>query len=484
MKKIMLFLIILMVVLNVEAKTYYGKYSEYKETLEKYEKSDIIDFKVEEKYLLYKENKTVAFYPSYMEIEDMSKTGETKIEVSNWLDERPNELIGRNIITKELYEYQNIKKIKYLKIDNLINDKGIFQFAELIIMNGSEKIDYNIKTKIEDIEKIKDADLTTYVELSNDVEIIIELSEEVFINDLKMGFHVHILEDAEIYYNIGFYGEELENQYAYKHTHSSVNVNNDNNAFYYITSASFKVDNPLYEEKKLSEEKIEKNKFNIVNLVTKYKTEDLYIKYEKIEREYLDDYYIEEIDGYKKDLESKKEFYYVRTRDKVEILDNLIINDYNMKLEDLIIFTTVDDIKITSNMDYYKNGKYDINFVLPFKTVKEKVVVDIKENYIKALEVQNNYLKKLEEENNKLIINNNKLHTEIKEILKEKDNSVNETNEKLIECKYELERQEPLKDLEVLESKKDYKILIIISIILGLLILCFYLKKKSIQNNN
>lgn len=484
MKKIILFLFALVITLKVNAKTYYSDYSEYKQVDEPIEKSDIFDLKVEEKYLLYKENKIEAFYPSYMEIDDMTKTDETKIEVSSWLDEKPNELIGRNIIEKELYEYQNMKKIKHLKISNLINDEGIFQFAELIIMNGSEKIEYDIKTEIEEIEKIKDADLTTYVELSNDIEIIIELSEEVYINDLKMGFHVHIEEDADIYYNISFYGEEFESIYASKTTHSSVNVNSDNNAFYFIKGTNLTLNNPLYEEKMLSEEKIEKNKFNIVNLVTKYKTEDLYIKYERIEREYLDDYYTEEIGDYKLDLESKKDFYYVRTRDKVEISDNLIIDNYNTKLEELIISTTIDDIKITSNMDYYKNGTYDINFILPFKTIKEKIVVDIKENYIKALEVQNNYLKQLEEENNKLIINNNKLHTEIKEILKNKDDSLNEEREKLIECKYELEREEPLNDLEVIDTKKDYKILIIIPIILGLLILLYYLRKKSIQNNN
>ena len=42
----------------------------------------------------------------------MTKTNETKVEVSDWLDEKPNELIGRNIIEKGLYEYQNMKKIK------------------------------------------------------------------------------------------------------------------------------------------------------------------------------------------------------------------------------------------------------------------------------------------------------------------------------------------------------------------------------------
>ena len=92
--------------------------------------------------------------------------------------------------------------------------------------------------------------------------------------------------------------------------------------------------NPLYKEKQISEEYVKKTDLNIVNKVKKYKTEDLYIKYEKKEYEYLDDYYLEALDGYKLDLESEKEFYYSRKRDKVEINDYLIINKNDMKLED------------------------------------------------------------------------------------------------------------------------------------------------------
>lgn len=445
MKKLFLLFFGLTLTVNVQAKTYYSKYTEFKESDIKIEESDIVKTKTEDKYLIYKENKIEAFYPSYMEIEDMTKTNETKIEVSDWLDEKPNELIGRNIIEKGLYEYQNMKKIKYIKINN----KKI-SISELNILNGSKKIEYEIKEGI-----------------------IIELKEEIDINDLKIELHI---KNTETPYKLELYGEEFKNVYAYAL----------NNSLEYIDKEYFELESPLYEEKVLSETEIKKNKFNIVNLVTKYKTEDLYIKYEKIEREYLEDYFLEPIEGYKLDLDTKKEFYYIRTRDKVEIKDNLIIDNYNTKLEDFIISTTVDNIKITSNMNYHKNGEYDINFILPFKTVKEKLKVNILENYTKALQVQNNYLKQLEIENNKLIISNNKLNTEIKEILQNKDKSINEVNNKIIECRYELQELKSNKQElgEELIDEKDYKILIIIPIILILLLILFFLRKKSIQNNN
>ena len=484
MKKIILFMFIFFKVLDVSAKTYYSDYGEYKEIDELGTKSDVVDYKIVDKYLIYKENKTEAFYPSYMEIEDMVKTGETKIVTSSWLDEKPDELIGRNIIEGNLYEYQNMKKIRYLKLTGLIISDGLFGLRELKIENGSKKINYEIITKLDNIEKIQDNDLNNYALFKDTDEVWIDFKESVDINNLVMTFSIYTTYETPIYFTMDLLGEECKDVYT---TRNLFTYPTNLSPVIPITKRHFNIlVNPLYEEKELSEEYIEKNNFNIVNKVKKYKTEDLYIKYEKIKREYLEDYYDEPINEYKLDIDSKKQFYYVRTRDKVEISDYLTINNYDMQLEDLIISATTPNIKITSNMSYCVNGKYDINFILPFKTIKEKLIVDIKENYINTLEVQNNYLKTLEEENNKLIISNNKLNTEIKEILKNKDKEVNEVNEKIIACKYELEDlKENRIDLdEEIVEKKDHRILISISFVLGLASVPFLLRKKSIQNNN
>lgn len=485
MKKIILFILISILTIKVDAKTYYSDYSEYELVNELVEKTDIIDIKVEEKYLIYKEKKMEAFYPSYMEIKDMVKTEQTKTVVSSWLNEKPIELNGRTIIEQKLYEYQNMKKIRYLKLKYFSNSAGSINFVELKIKNNTKEMDYDIKSDIKDINKIKDNDLINYIKLKESDEIIIYLKENIDINNLIIECKFWLDEDIDIAWTTELYGEEFENVYAKTINSSKVKQESDNYILYVINQSHFDLENPLYDKKSLSETKIEQNKFNIVNLVTKYKKEDLYIKYEKVEREYLEDYYTEPINGYKLDLDSIKEFYYVRKRDKVEIKDDLVIDNYDTKLEDLIVFTTTPNIKITSNMNYCKNGMYDINFILPFKTVKEKLIVDIKENYIKALEVQNNYLKQLEKENNRLIISNNKLNTEIKEILKNKDAAVNEANEKIIACKYQL--QELKDDRQIIEEtvdKHDYNLLMVILMILGLLFILFILRKKSIQNNN
>lgn len=477
MKKIILLIFILFTILKVDAKTYYGPYSEYKQVDELGEKSDILDFKIEKKYLIYKENITTAYYPAYMEITDMDKTEETKLEVSDWLDDKPKELVGRNIIEGYVYEYRDLKDVRYLKLTGLRINDGLFGLRELKITNNGYKVDYEIMTKLDNVEKIKDDDLNNYASFGAADEVWIDFKENIDIKNLLMTFYIYTTYETPIYFTMELLGEECENVYVKRNLYTypttlSPVVPVDSNKFNLLI-------NPLYKEKQISEEYVKKTNLNIVNKVKKYKTEDLYIKYEKKEYEYLDDYYLEALDGYKLDLKSEKEFYYSRKRDKVEINDYLIINKNDMKLEDLILFTTTPNIKITSNMSYCVNGKYDINFILPFKTIKEKLTVDIKENYINTLNVQNKYLKELELENNKLVISNNKLNTQIKEILKNKDEVVNESNDKLLKCKYELEE---LKDNKIVleeDNKKNLKIPIIISSTIGLISVVFFLRKKS-----
>lgn len=489
MKKIMLFLILVLTTIQVKAQVYYSDYKGYEKVEEKVEESDTVKLKIEDRYLVFKESKIEAFYPRYMEINDMIKTNETKIVESSWLDERPNELIGRNIITGNLYEYQNMKKIRYIKFNELTNTKSKFYFSEIRIYNEAERLDYKILTDKKNINIIKDDDLHNFIGFDEDEELVIDLKENVDITDLRLMVHIYIVDDSDINFKINILGEERQNIYAWTNIHSSLTLEENREASYLIDQDHFKLQDPVYNEPSLSEEEIFETNFRKVRQVTKYKSQDEYVKYEKYEKEYLDDYYLEEEipEGYQIDLDSKKEFYYIKTRDKVEIKDRLIIDSYDTKLEDFILFTTVDDIKITSNINYYKNGEYDINFILPFKTVKKKVIVDIKENYLKALEEQNKYLDELEKENNNLYKENNNLNSQIKEVLQNKDETVQGLNEKLIKYKYENENlKKDKQDIGEDISKSNYRLILVLLILLILLIiiLTYIARKKSHQNNN
>lgn len=487
MKKIALFLLIILYGFQIKAKTYYSNYSNFMMVEDKIEETDLVKLKIEEKYLVYKEETLEEFYPSYMKIDDMTKTSEEKIITSDWLDSKPEILPDRKIIEKELYEYQDMKKIRYIKLTDLINSSSTFDISEIKIYKKGERVNYDALSDIKDISKIKDDLINNFISFNKNDEILIDLKEDIDITDLNVMYHIHIKDSASISFTINLLGQEKEKIYAKSIIKSNLNIENGTEFSYLIGKDHFKLNDPVYENSKLSEKEVIKTTFRDVKMVTKYKTEDLYIKYYKILRQYLPDYYETSFDDYKVDFDSKKEFYYIKKRDKVEMADNLVIDKYDIKLEDFILNTTLENIKITSNVNYYKNGEYSINFILPFKTVKEKLIVDIKENYKNALKKQNESLKELEKYSQKLFINNNKLNIELKEVLKNKDEIVNRVNEKLLKYKYENEmlkknKQEIHEDIENNNYHK-YKFFLIFLIILIVLFLTLYERKKSTQNN-
>lgn len=475
MKKIILFLFCLFLSGVVEAKVYYSEYGDYELSETLVEESDVVKVKVENKYLLFKETVKEMFYPSHILVEDMENTGEVKTLKSEWLKNRPEEQENRKIIEQVIYEYKDLKKIRYIKINNIINNS----VSEIAIYEKANRIDYQASTKSQtNVDIINNKNTKDYITLEESDEIIIDLKREVNINDLNILFSTYAPNQDYFYFRINLLGEENEAVYAFKETKSALESNYGS---YYTVSSHFRLKDPVYEEAKLSLEKPSENKFRQISQVLGYQYEDTYIKYIKKEKEYLMDYYLDSIDGYEIDLDSKKEFYYKKSRDKVEIADKLVIEDYDAKLEDFILDKTVDDIKITSNVNYYKNGEYDINFILPFRTVKSKVIVDIKENYLKTLKYQNEHLKELEQDNTTLNVINNNLTTNLKEVLTEKDKIIEDTSNQIVKYKSEIEMLKDNKiDFEKTETSKyaffKYGLL---GIIIVLTVCTIFIQKKS-----
>lgn len=481
MKKIIL-LVSLLSLLNtvkVQAKVYYSDYSEYKQTMEKMEETDLLKVKTETKYLLFKEKRIEKLYPDYMEIKDMIKTDEKELVTSDWLDEKPEELPNRKIIEQKLYEYQNMKKIRYIKINKFKNIKSTFDVAEIQIYSKDNQIDYDIISNISNISILKDNNLEKFISFSKNDEILIDLNDGVDIYDLKIMFNLHTDSNTDVEISIELLGEE-ENVYAKTTLVSSLKITDTNYCSILLNKDHFRIYNPVYEEPVLSQDKVLAIKFRLVKEVTKYKTEDLYTKYYYINREYLDDYYVEAFDDYQLDFDTKKEFYYAKTRDMVEIKDILFIDNYDTKLEEFIINKSIDDIKITSDINYYRNGKYTVNFILPFKTIEKEVIVNINENYLNALKKQNEYLTELEQNNKKLFMINSKLNTELKEVLEDKDEQINSIRNEVIKYKYENDNLKIKKqDLEETKNDNNYQKPLVLASIFLLAFITFFLRNKS-----
>lgn len=475
MKKIILFLFCLFLFNKVEAKIYYSDYSAFVQTENLLEESDLVKVKTEDRYLLFKETTKEIFYPSNMEVEDMEKTNEIKIDKSDWLKEKPEAKENRKIIEKEIYEYKDLKKIRYIKVNNIINSS----VSEIAIYEKANRILYDAKTTSQtNVDVINNRNTKDYVTLKADDEIIIDLKKEIDINDLNILFSVYTPNQDYLYFTINLLGNENEEVYAFKQTKSA--LENDYGS-YYSVSSHFRLKNPVYEEAKLSEEKPLENKFRQISQIVGYRYEDTYTKYIKKEKEYLNDYYLDSIDGYEIDINSKKEFYYQKWRDKVEIADKLVIDNYSTKLESFILNKTTDNIKITSNINYYKNGEYDISFILPFRTIKSKVIVDIKENYLKTIKYQNEYLKELESDNKHLTIANNTLTANLKEALKEKEQIIEDTSNQLIKYSSKIEALKENKIAFQDNASKENNIVkyVLLGVIVILIVCTILLRKKS-----
>lgn len=482
MKKIVLFLMILLINTKVDAKTYYSNYSDYQSIDHLIEESDLIKIKKEDKYLLYKENRIEKFYPSYEQVNNMIKTDEIKTVISEWLDSKPIELSDRKIIEKEFFEYKDIKNIRHINLSNISYFNNNFGIYRLQVLNKNIPIDYDVNcTNCEqtDLKKIKSKNPDEYFNFEKSMKVYIDLKESIAVKDLKLAFVLYSKEDKDVNASIDLLGEENSRVYLNYNLNTMIDTNFGNRCVYNLNLNGFVLKDPVYETF-LSTDIKEVSKFSSVNKVIKYQTEDLYIKYYDISKEYLTDYFLEEIDGFKLDLDTKKTFYYFKERDKIEVLDSLTIDNYQTKLEDLVLFDSTNKLKITSNINYLKNGEYDINFILPTKIVKTKVIVDIKENYIKALKIMNEQLTLLEQTNNELFITVNNLNVKIKEVLEDTDKRIKINNDKLI--KYQYDNKELKKNktdfTEEKDSKFEIKKAFILVSILVLFITLNILRKK------
>ena len=154
-----------------------------------------------------------------------------------------------------------------------------------------------------------------------------------------------------------------------------------------------------------------------------YKYIDTLFKEYKAETEYMNGYDLNGTDYFNIKGEEKT-FYRYKTRDKITISDNLTITDKNFNLNNFIQNSTIDNIKIISNIDMNVNGKYDIYFVTPFKTIKEEVIVDIKENLLNLLVTEIEENQKLRHQVNEYSSKVNNQNVVIKEIINNNNKTI------------------------------------------------------------
>ena len=453
MKKILWLIFLLVLGVKVEAKeVYYSDYSNFSEfQQEEVINSDIVEVEKEERYLWYKEIQEEQDYQLY-NLEDSFSDDCYFTEYSNWQNEKIDNP-GYIYDERNVYQYKKAKSVRYIHLYNLQGSYGAFRMTELTIKVNNKEIDYKytcegclsgfddyINNGIYDENK-------SYI--NNGGSLIIDLGKQYPLNQIEVIFYIFDLGPSDKLYTIGYSTDKKDIFIAQS---------------YILNFADEYWDNALKVVKKITDLNISLQEWttsetsyeidddaSIVDTkVTKqYRYQEKWCKVYQKKKEYYQEYSNKAIDDYiYRDEESKKTFYRYRTRDKLEI-DVYDITDENFDLNNFIV-TSTDEVEITNNIDWNKNGIYDITFTLNDLIVTKSVNLNIDSNTIDELEKeilileqqisnleedlkkQKKYyeeqLEKLEEKLNNCQLDNNCL----KEILEEKELIIKNQEEQLI----------------------------------------------------
>lgn len=460
MKKVICFIFVLFIGLKAEAKTYYSDYSEYSDFNDCYAiKNDLVDVETKDLYHAYIEEKNIV----YLESQEGILTGNKKEEYTPWTLDINEIDVNKKYETKTNYYYNKVNdKYDYLFI---INPTDNYYYLEYIYSYIKDTpIMYTTKNTI-----TKNNKMTVPLGIGKIQDLKVDMHIEKR-NSTNLTLYFYISED-----NVFNENEDILVKKIVDDTEEKVLILDDLN---------FLDVNELFLEK---ESVSTSNNFNgrLIKKETSYRNHLIYYEQEITNRKYLD-LYLEASEDYKLDLNDKKTLYRFRTRNKVIIEDEIIIDKKDINLKDYITFSSIpkEKIKITSNIDLNLNGTYKVNYILPFKTVVKDAIVDLKENYINLINKQNDYIKYLKDEADKSVYKVDKKNQEIKEIIISSSKEKNEINEKYISCQIELKNLKDVKENFKVETKKETNnfwdlVIIILTIFFIMTIIVEIIRKKK-----
>ena len=314
---------------NIYAETFYG---EYRSVLE------VGNYKEDE---VYKESYKI--YNTYKkEYIDLGYIEDNELYIKD-----ENDYVEKVIDNDEYIEIvtPTSSVFQFLFYNIPINTK----INELEIYIKETKDNYSIYNKHKlgnTINYLNDNNLNTSFIQIYDKTISILLSKRFNINDIILVFHTDICNDVNMNMLVG--GNKvpilLTNNIKKKHIITfNYNKSLESDEVYYKNKETRK----LYKH----------NKENIIKL-------NNYVK--EGENILLDDY---------------KEINNIFVRDKLILKDNLIINNKNIKILDLIEYST-DNVFVDCNINYKVNGIYSCDFILNDIKITKDITIDIKDNNI------------------------------------------------------------------------------------------------------
>lgn len=469
MKKTMFILfMILLLMETVKAEVFYSNYGSFSEYAENYtQTSDLTITESERRYKIYKEQMVEGDYyiegenPTYLPF--ISKDNFVETDYSSWDKIKPEEKANRDILEKTIYEYQEMKGIRYIQMYAIHGSNGGLRINEIEVYNGDEKIPltFSCYNCTGDENILNDESLLNSLFIKNDAGwMTIDLNGYYNLDDISFKIYLYDEGSDVKTYGIKYTKEEdfASQMFAKGYYQNYFTSQSINDVYSFVTTINdYDIIFPEWEEPILSDEEVLETKTKKVEIYQMYSYRDLKYYYFNNERVYADGYYVEANEEYPfLDNNIYKDFYRFKTRDKIVISDNLKITSYDTKLSDFILESTVNDILINGEVDYTKNGFYDISFELPFQSVKKTVEVSILENDYNLL------LQELQEKGKLLdeaILKNETMEKELEDYLlklKENEQLIKEYEEQIKSLDNDiLDTKELNRQIEVLTKEKE-----------------------------
>lgn len=434
MKKILwLIFLSFLIVTNVDAKVYYSDYSDFSQFQEEEVfPSDTVDVIKEKMYLWYKNVNKLGDYKLYNNVDSFSNDC-YMTEFTDWSNQKIDNA-GYNYEERNAYYYTMAKGIRYIHLYNLQGSYGSFRIPELDIQYKDKSIKYTYTCNgcLEGFDDYINNGIYEENEsyIANGGSLIIDLGKEYPFHLIDVIFYIFDLGNSDKTYTIG-YSTDKENLLYYKQYVLQFSDEYWSNAVKRFHNSD-EIDDSIW---KYNETYVGlRNNDFVINKesIKQYRYQEKWCKVYEPFKEYSE-YSKEPIEDYIYRVDdSLKYFYSYRVRDKLE-LDIKEITSKDFNLNDFIV-TSTDEVLINDDINWDKNGIYNVSFKLNNINVKEEVVLNVESNTISDL---NKKIKYLEEQLNKLKIEKEK-SLQLQENLNKEIISL---KEQLYNCSLEKEKE-------------------------------------------
>lgn len=372
MKKIMMFILIVVYLVpnTVFAETYYTDYGSWQETQQQVENNELQEGKIEYQYKFYKLDKK--YSDKYYRVGENPKNypyqsdKKQKTKFSLWQKNKPDEILNREIETKEVYRYQELEKVSSVTIYDVDGSDDRLGLTEIEVLYQNEKIPITLECTDCDRKLIENLTNNLSYEQASflypNQELIIRLDKEYNPKDLQLNVYVSdTVRNKPVIFHIKTLSK-IKQPYILKKraywTISSIGGSYKDEIKIKDAIIDKKWDETIIE----SDEKVEENTWiNILDPVKYYRYRDTEYLYYQLVPNYLDGFYFD-YPNYICDQTQKKPIFYKRTRDKIEVKDNIVLTKNYLDIDDIIASSTIKekDLSIRNNIDWLKSGIYQV----------------------------------------------------------------------------------------------------------------------------